>query len=276
MPDAMPDVVPDILPSKATRLADLRDRIRRIEGVGGGGGRVLPLGVPELDGALPDGGLPLGCLHELAGPDMARGAPGAATAFAAALLARLTAGETVAGPAMGPAVWIVRGRDLHAPGLAAYGLLPDRLIAVRAAGDADALWAMEEALRCRRLSAVLGEVGAVDLTASRRLQLAAEAGGVTGLLLRIGGKAGRAAAGASAAVTRWRIAAAPSVPDEPGVGPARWRAELLRCRGGRPGSWLLEWRDGGLAVPGPFPIRPARPAPEPLPAPLPERWAEVA
>ncbi|HYH19123.1 MAG TPA: hypothetical protein VD995_10955 [Azospirillum sp.] len=269
----MSDTMPDIMPSKAMLLAGLRDRIRRIEGVGGNGARVLPLGVPELDGALPDGGLPLGCLHELAGPEMARGA---ATAFAAALLARLAAGEKAGGPAMGPAVWIVRGRDLHAPGLAAYGLLPDRLIAVRAARDTDALWAMEEALRCRRLSAVLGEVGAVDLTASRRLQLAAEAGGVTGLLLRTGRGAGRVLAEASAAVTRWQIAAAPSVPDEPGVGPARWRAELLRCRGGRPGSWLLEWRDGGLVVPGPFPARTTRPTPEPMPVTLPDRWAEVA
>ncbi|HYD69857.1 hypothetical protein [Azospirillum sp.] len=274
----MPDVMP-AFPSKAALLAGLRDRIRRIEGIGGEGGRVLPLGVPELDGALPDGGLPLGCLHELAGHELAGEAPGAATAFAAALLARLTNRDGAAGPA----VWIVRGRDLHAPGLAAYGLLPDRLIAVRAARDADALWAMEEALRCRRLSAVLGEVGALDLTASRRLQLAAEAGGVTGVLLRTGRAGSRAASGgASAAVTRWRIAAAPSVPDEPGVGPARWRAELLRCRGGRPGSWVLEWRDGALAVPGPvpLPVRPARPAPEPRPARMPasmvEHWAEVA
>lgn len=269
MPDALPDAV-SAPPSKAALLAGLRDRIRRIEGIGGVGGRVLSLGVPELDGALPDGGLPLGCLHEVAGHELAGEAPGAATAFAAALLARLTGREGAAGPA----VWIVRGRDLHAPGLAAYGLLPDRLIAVRAARDADALWAMEEALRCRRLSAVLGEVGTLDLTASRRLQLAAEAGGVTGVLLRTG----RAASGASAAVTRWRIVAAPSVPDEPGVGAARWRAELLRCRGGRPGSWLLEWRDGVLAVPAraPLPIRPARPLPAPVPASMPERWAEVA
>ncbi|HEY0838142.1 MAG TPA: hypothetical protein VGE72_29795, partial [Azospirillum sp.] len=67
MRDTMRDTMPAVMPSKAARLAALRDRIRRIEGVGGEGARVLPLGVPELDGALPDGGLPLGCLHELAG-----------------------------------------------------------------------------------------------------------------------------------------------------------------------------------------------------------------
>ncbi|MGQ9366880.1 ImuA family protein [Azospirillum sp. ST 5-10] len=223
-------------PARGAALGALRARIRRLEGIGGvAEGRALPLGLADLDAALPDGGLPLGCLHEVAAAD-----PGAGTAFAAVLLARLVA------VGRGPAVWIVRGRDLHAPGLAAYGLGPERLIAVRARRDAEALWAMEEALRCRALAAVLGEVGTVDLTASRRLQLAAEAGGVTGLLLPRDARPGAA----SAAVTRWRIAAVPSVcrPGEPGVGAPCWRAELLRCRGGRPGAWWLEWRDGALVA----------------------------
>lgn len=218
-------------------LAELRATIRRLEGVGEGGGRVLPLGVPAVDGALPDGGLPMGCLHELAASD-----PGAGTAFAAALGARF------AERAGGPVLWILGGRDLHAAGLAAYGLTPDRLIAVRATRAADLLWAMEEALRCRGLAAVLGEAAALDLTASRRLQLAAEAGGVTGLLLRLDPRH----APAGTAVTRWRIAAAPSeasAEDGPGVGPERWRVELLRCRGGRPGAWTLEWRGPGWSGP---------------------------
>lgn len=221
--------------SKAALLAELRSRIRRIEGLGSeGGGRVLPLGAAGVDGMLPDGGLPLGCVHELVAVD-----PGAGTAFAAALLARLAAAGN------GPVLWIVRGRDLHAPGLAAYGLTPDRLIAVRAVRDTDALWAMEEALRCRALAGVLGEVGGIDLTAGRRLQLAAEAGGVTGLLLH---PETRVKEAGSAAVTRWRLASAPGVPeqDEPGVGEPRWRVELLRCRGGRPGVRVLGWRDGAF------------------------------
>ncbi|MBK4719226.1 hypothetical protein JJL56_10125 [Azospirillum sp. YIM DDC1] len=254
-------------PDRAAVLADLRARIRGLEGLGGEGARVLPFGLPDLDGAFPAGGLPLGCLHEVAGEE-----PGAGTAFAAHLLARLA--STAA-----PALWVVRARDLHAAGLAAYGLTPDRLIAVRATRDADALWAMEEALRCKRLSAVLGEVGGLDLTASRRLQLAAESSGVTGFLLQ--STARRSAA--SAAVTRWRIAPAPSWTAEPGVGDPRWRAELERCRGGRPGAWLVEWRDGAL-VPTKGPER-AIPAPAststPVRRPVPAgghgpSWAEVA
>lgn len=223
---------------RAALLADLRARIRRIEGVGGDGARGLPFGIAAIDAALPSGGLPLGCLHALTEEE-----GGAGTAFAAALLGRLAT-------ARAPALWVLRGRDLHAAGLAAYGLTPDRLIAVRAARRSDALWVMEEGLRCGALSAVLGEIGGVDLTASRRLQLAAESSGVTGFLLRAEGGAGqgRLPESASVAVTRWRLAAAPSrIADEPGVGAARWRVTLERCRGGRPGTWVLEWRDGGWA-----------------------------
>ncbi|PWC39901.1 hypothetical protein TSO352_02780 [Azospirillum sp. TSO35-2] len=232
-------------------MAELRARIRRIEGAGGEGGRTLPFGVEAVDGHLPDGGLPLGCLHAVTAEDA-----GAGTAFAAALLARLATPRA-------PVLWILRGRDLHAPGLAAYGLTPDRLVAVRAVRAVDALWAMEEALRCSALSAVLGELGAVDLTASRRLQLAAESSGVTGLLLDLG--PARRQGGAkpetiSAAVTRWRLEAAPSRDDAedaawrpaeglperlgPGLGTPRWRVALERCRAGRPGHWVLGWERG--------------------------------
>lgn len=245
---------------RAGVLADLRARIRRIEGAGGEGGRTLPFGIDAVDGHLPDGGLPLGCLHAVAAQD-----PGAGTGFAAALLARLATPRT-------PALWILRGRDLYAPGLAAYGLTPDRLVAVRAVRPVDALWAMEEALRCSTLSAVLGELEGLDLTASRRLQLAAESSGVTGFLLDVSAGAvasggrnrlaagrlveGRRAEGLSAAVTRWRLDAAPSLDGEedavprpaggpPGLGKPRWSVALDRCRGGRPGHWTLSWDGEG-------------------------------
>ncbi|MDQ2103547.1 hypothetical protein QSG27_12680, partial [Azospirillum sp. C340-1] len=122
-----------------------------------------------------------------------------------------------------------------------------------------------------------GEGGGLDLTASRRLQLAAESSGVTGILLQNASRNAARRSAASAAVTRWRIAPAPSQPEEPGVGDPRWRAELERCRGGRPGAWLLEWRDGAL-LPARNPVR-AVPTPARRPAPA-ERsgqaWAEVA
>lgn len=242
-------------PEKAARVADLRALLRRLERRGAAAAAEgdtdrspLAFGPPEIDAAL-GGGLPLGCLHEVVS---AEAEDAAATGFCAALLGRLAA-------AGGPVLWI--GDGPYAPGCLAFGLDPGRVILVEAHRAADRLWAMEEGLRCAALAAVLCEpAGRVGLTASRRLQLAAEAGGVTGFLLhgRPSPGAGTAASGrplppakrtgSSAAVTRWRVAAAPSAPA--GTGPVarlpgrpRWRLELLRCRGGRTGDWLVEWRD---------------------------------
>lgn len=244
---------------KAGLLAELRERVRRLEGLGGADGRaVVPVGLPSLDACLPGGGLPLGALHEVVGPDAALDA-GCATAFAAVLLARLAAGR-------GPVLWVGRSRDLYAPGLAAFGLLPQDLVLVQARpgreGDADILWALEEALRCPQVGAVLGEVAELDLTASRRLHLAAEAGGVPGLLLRLGPRRLEA----SAVATRWSVTALPSdaarlAADRAGSGfaVAAWRAELQRCRGGRPGTWDLLWRGpAGTAAGGGLDGHPVR------------------
>jgi protein ImuA len=229
--------------SKAAVLAELRGRIRRMEGIGGAdGSHFLPLGVPEVDEALPEGGLPLGCLHEIVGENDPFNS--VATGFGAAILARISSSQEASSQAR--MVWITRDDDLYAPGIAAYGLKPERLIVVSARRDSDILWAMEESLRCRSLAAVLGEIGDIDMVASRRLQLAAEASGVTALLLRSAGRR----LGATASVTRWGLSAAPSRPIDgvPGLGLPRWRTRLLRCRGGQPGEWLLEWRGDGFAL----------------------------
>ncbi|MBI3706946.1 MAG: hypothetical protein HY246_04620 [Proteobacteria bacterium] len=187
----------------------------------------LPCGFPPIDRTLPWRGLPRGCLHEISG------APGdAATAgFAAAVLSRFAA--------HGPIVWITRIRELYAPGLQSLGLAPQRLMLVHIARAADALWAIEEALRCAALAAVIAEIDAVDMTRSRRLQLAAETSGVTAFLLQNETKR----AGTSVARTRWRVAALPSAAAR-GVGAPRWRVELVRARGGATGGWNVEWRNG--------------------------------
>ena len=84
------------------------------------------------------------------------------------------------------------------------------LIHVEARDARDALWAMEEGLRCAGLSAVIGELWgdprALDFTATRRLAVAAERSGVPCWLVRLGGTANL-----SGARMRWRIASAPSL-----------------------------------------------------------------
>ena len=50
------------------------------------------------------------------------------------------------------------------------------------------------------------------------------------------------------AASRWRVTAVPGA----GAGPG-WRAELLHCRGGRPGEWIVAWGDDGWSVLSSFP-----------------------
>lgn len=222
-------------PSAAGRLAAVRAKVAALEAGGRAESGRLAFGAYEVDAAL-GGGLPLGRWHEVVGEGLETetgAAPAAFTALMAAPLARL-----------GWAVWVLRRDDLWAPGLEGLGFPPARLIQVCARDEAEALGVMEDALATQGITAVVGEVEDVDLTAGRRLQLACEKGGATGFVIRrrpYGGQARREAAG-SAAATRWRVASAPSEPPagEFGLGAPRFAATLERCRGGRPGAWLFE------------------------------------
>lgn len=230
----------------------LRARIRQMEQGGRVRHRALPFGVALLDLHLPEGGLCLGALHEVAGGDLGAAHGAAAALFAGGILARLE----------GPVLWCLNYRDLFAPALAGIGLHPDRVIYVEAGDETGVLQAVEEGLRHGGLAGVVGETARLSMTASRRLQLAAETKGVPGLILRRWrSPAGCAAFGQpTAAFSRWRITALPSSPlPAAGVGRARWRVELLRCRGGEPFSWELEACDaqGRLAVPADLADRPA-------------------
>jgi protein ImuA len=224
----------------------LKSRIAALEGAPWAGWSALPnqpsrtttaasLGLEPLDQALPWRGLPTGCLHEVVA---GAASDAAAAGFAAVLLAHLAKAES---GRPRPVLWCAEGDGLYGPGLAGYGLDTRRLVLVRGRRQADLLWAMEEGLRSGAVAAVLGEIREADLTATRRLQLAAEAGRATALLLR----PVELKAMPSAAVTAWRIAAASAAPARysVGLGAERWRVELTRCRGGVPRQWLLEWND---------------------------------
>ncbi len=236
-------------PPAAVTIAALRAQLRAGETRGKGKTTrpPVPLGLAAIDRTLPWGGLPRGCLHEILAAD----ASAAAAAFAAALMARCA-------DQGGHVLWCRRRRGLYAPGLAGMGLDPARLLMVHVESEADVLWVMEDALRCPALAAVLGETTALAPIGLRRLQLAAEAGGGTALLLRPGAAA---AAAAAWAVTRWQVGAVPGTADAPGIR-SRWRLELLRCRGGPAGTWVVEWCDetDRLALAAELRHRPAAPA----------------
>jgi protein ImuA len=244
--------------SRAAIVAELRRLLPRLESVGAA--RALPFGLADLDAHLPQGGLTVGALHEVAPHEP--GDAAAAFGFLAALLARFE-------PAIRPVLFVAaahvfaeHGRP-HGHGLAHLGLDPARLILVETRNDKQALWAMEEALRSRVPAAVGGMVARLDLKTSQRLQLTAGEAGLPLLLLRppithVPAKAcpaldaewtpvrrqGHASISedASAAATRWRIGAAEAARDRYGlVTGTRWTVRLERCRNGRPGDWLVEF-----------------------------------
>lgn len=234
-------------------LSELRQAVQAIE-TASRPKRLLGLGEPALAALLPQAGLRLGALHEIAPAAHFEGA--AAQAFCLALAVRALAA------APGEFLWISRGvRNFGAaygPGLAGFGLDPRRVLLVRPRSRQEALWAAEEAARAVAgpVLAELGEEGA-DLVAARRLQLAAESSGALLLLLRPPG-----AAPAPPADTRWRVAAAPSLASPwGGLGDPRFRLELLRARGALSAAAVfeLEWRHatGAFHLPAPLADRAA-------------------
>lgn len=185
-------------------------------------------------------------LHELYAAEPGDAASGAGFGIALALAAGAL-----------PLVWIRteaserQGGRLHAGGIAELGLAADRLVLAVVPDDAALLRAAADAARCKGLGTVLieswGRAPGLDLTATRRLMLAAEASGVTVLSLRVG-----AEPTPSAAATRWGVAAVASAAlaaNAPGL-PA-FDIELQRRRGGPPGArWRVEWnRDAQCFVP---------------------------
>jgi protein ImuA len=236
-------------------LCALRAEVARIEAGGRSvKGTVLPFGIQAIDSRLAGGGLAAGALHEIAGERPSLSDDAAATLFIAGIAARL---PTIV-------LWAMIRRDLFAPGLAAAGLGPDRILYAECGSDEEVLAVMEEGLRHGGLAAVVGEAARVPMAATRRLQLAAEEGGTMALMLKRWRKNGEDPLGApSTAITRWRLACAPSgeLP-VPGVGRPRWRLTLARQRGGEPHQWIMEGTDaqGRLALPAEFEHRedPAR------------------
>lgn len=245
------------MPESIPSLAELRESLRAITGEVRDR-PVLPFGLDALDGQLADGGLRLDALHEVASRGSGWGDDAAAVLFAAGIAART----------QGHVLWIVRSRDLFAPGLYQAGLDPARVIYAEARDDAELLALVEEGLRHGGLGAVVGEAKRIQMAQARRLQLAAESGGTIALLLRRPGRGGADPLDIpSAAVTRWRVAHAPSLPVPwNGLGPACWQVECVRQRGGDQFELVVEGSDeeGRLALPAQLVDRPAAPDRAPL------------
>ena len=219
---------------KADIIAQLRKDILSLEGFkpvcGEGTGRVR---LGPVDQAFPNKIFPTGAIHEFQCPAMEDAA--ATSGFIAGILSTLMHKG-------GATLWISQHNTIFPPALRLFGIEPDKVIFVRLQKEKDILWAMEEALKCDGLAAVVGELQDISFTASRRLQLAVEQSRVTGFVIRRSQKDQHT----TACVARWKITSIPSATTGgmPGVGFARWNVSILKVRNGSPGTWQLEWTAG--------------------------------
>jgi protein ImuA len=151
-------------------------------------------------------------------------------------------------------LWVQDRKAIQRGGRPCLAGLPSdwrrRLIHVAAATPEDALFALEEGLKCRDLACVIGEIAgnprALNFTASRRLSLTAERHAVALWLVRLD-----AEPDLSSARMRWQARAVPSPPprwNPVAPGTATWHAELFRARAHAPGEWMLSDDDGTLRL----------------------------
>jgi protein ImuA len=222
-------------------LARLKRRLARLERAQPRDVARVATGHPGVDAWL-GGGIGRGRLHEIVAEES--GDAAVAAGFGALLALRAGEGK--------PLLWLRteaaerQGGKLYAGGLVELGIDGSGVVLGLVADDVALLKAANDAARCAGVGALLveawGDPRALDLTATRRLMLAAEASGVTVLLLRV---AAREAP--SVADTRWGVRSAPSLPLADGTeqgapGHPAFEIELLRRRVGPAGrTWRVEW-----------------------------------
>src|SRR5580692_5876728 len=225
--------------ARTNTLASLRGDIERLESPSEAHAlNRVALGHAGAD-AMLRGGLAVGAVHEVFSEGRQSGA---ATGLVAGFAGRLSARR--------PLVWVrqdfcdIESGALSMRGLGELGLDPRSLVSVRAADVDTALRSAADALACEAVGAVVlevwGEARQLDLVASRKLTLAAQASGATGLVLRMA-----AEPRASTAETRWIVRAAHSPPassPSSAWGSPLFEAQLVRNRHGPTGRWIMEWK----------------------------------
>ena len=218
--------------ARAHIISQLQKDILLLEGFKPSSVETNDAGLGLIKSAFPQTGFPLGAIHEFLCSSVEEGT--AASGFIAALLSSLM--KTGA-----PSVWITSVKQVFPPALRAFGIEPHQIVFIQSQKPKDILWALEEALKCDALSAVVGEISEISFLESRRLQLAMEKTRVTGFLLRQ-----NPVNLSTASVTKWRVKPIPSAKEAPlpGLGFPRWNIELLKVRSGKPGSWQMQWKKG--------------------------------
>jgi protein ImuA len=236
--------------SKLDIVSNLRREILVLQGFKPPEAPTIDIGLGPVNAAFPDNRFPTGAIHEFIFNGMASAA--ASGGFISGILSALMGKEAVC-------IWIRSGRRPFPLAFTEFQVEPHRIIFFDLPGNQQMLWAMEEALKCETLAAVVGEISDLDFNASRRLQLAVERSRVTGILLRYNPRnlntIGR--------VARWHITPLPSCPPDnlPGIGDPRWNVQLSWVKNGTPGTWQMEWQAGHFQL-----ISPELPATRKVPA----------
>jgi protein ImuA len=240
-----------MLGTKFEKMEALRARIEQIEKrpiLAEGAALLMQKGQQDLLAARA------GLLHEIFSDERRNG--GAALGFALAQARGLLTAER---PAILCMQLVREAQDMGLPygaGLKSFGLDPHSVVLTRAENIVEFLWAIEEAVNCRAVAAVVADIGThpkvLDFTASRRLSLRAASAGTSVFLTRYGLERE-----ASAAKLRWRVSPAMSGSlafDARAPGGPRWQVELEKGRLGpeaqRPEitDFLLDWTENGFVV----------------------------
>ncbi|HVU87512.1 MAG TPA: hypothetical protein VHD36_09330 [Pirellulales bacterium] len=213
----------NLSPPRRQIVAQLQESLERFSRARRGTGASVSTGCAEMDRSLPRGGLSRGALVEWLSPGVGSGA--GSLALSAAREACRDGG---------PVVVIDRTKSFYPPAAARAGLDLARLIVVRPENAADEQWALDQSLRSPGVAAVWCRLEKCPPRLGRRLQLAAEAGGNLGLLIR------PAAARGDPSWAEARFLVTPLV----ATAGRRLRVELLRLRGNAGGrTWDLELDD---------------------------------
>jgi len=234
---------------KAQTLETLKQQVAALE--------TQPLLEDTESYAAPAGLLatPRGCVHEVFADSLANA--GSALGFALAQARRMLEPGR-------PGLIVLQlksdAQEIGLPyglGLKSFGLDTAAIVLIRTDTIVELLWALEEAIACRAVGAVVADIAyphkELDFTASRRLALRSAASGGSVFLVRYGRHRE-----AGAAKYRWRVAPSLSASppfDDRAPGPPRWRITLekgsldVRRRTAAAGEeYLVDWTENGLVL----------------------------
>jgi len=222
---------------KTALITQLQREICTLQGLRDDREDKIHLGLGMIEQAFPGNTFPVAAVHELI--SYGRENAAATNSFITCLLGKLLQDD-------GYCIWVSVRRSIYPAGLKRFGLNADRILFIDAGKNTEALWAIEEALKCNQIKAVVGEVPDLNFTESRRLQLAVESSRVTGFIHRCYPRQENTVA----CVSRWHInpVASKTAIGMPGVGFPKWEVTASKIRNGHPGKWIVEWTGNHFTV----------------------------